>query len=111
MIALLVVEDNSPLAETIRRGAWPAGAFPIVLETFGKVAHPTPIFRMGTIRLIKQKRLRVVMCSFLASLRSAAGEGRRFGSRRGLKLADQKDKNKLVEHLKSHYLRDHFRSS
>jgi hypothetical protein len=37
--------------------------------------------------------------------------GPRLGSRRGLKLAEQEDKNELVEHLKSHYLRDHFRSS
>jgi len=100
MIALLVVEDNRPLAETIRRGAWSAGAFLIVSETFGKVAHPTPIFKTDTTRLIKQERLRVVMSSFLASLRSSAGLDRRLGSRRGLKLSEEEeDKNEHVDHL------------
>jgi len=66
---------------------------------------------MDTIRLIRQKRLRVVMFPFLSSLRSAAGWDRRLGFRRGLKLSEQEDKNELVERLKSHYLRDHFRSS
>src|ERR1700675_5143531 len=64
MIALLVVEDKSPFAETRRRGAPATGASPIVSETFGKVAHPTPTVRVDTIRAIQPRRLRVVMCSF-----------------------------------------------
>lgn len=59
---------------------------------------------MDTVRLIRQKRLRVVMFSFLSSLRSAAGWDCRLGFRRGLKLSAQEDKNELVERLKPHLL-------
>jgi hypothetical protein len=58
MIALLVADDRSPFAETMRRGAPAAGASPIVSETFGKVAHPTP-----TIKVIHPKRFRILMFS------------------------------------------------